>query len=229
MIQGLLATARITKRRGVRNLTLRVCPRYGHLKLTVPWRTSQKAVQAFVAEHAAWIATQKAKTRAAQTVAHEASILWQGENYIIHHHPTARGVEVLPDDNTKILHVHCPEPRLLRAVQRFYQQQALLGFSELAYQKAGILQKPIKQITVRDTTSRWGSCSRDGKLSFSWRLIMAPQFVQDYVVAHEVAHLAHFNHSDEFWACCQSLSADMSAAKIWIRRHGPLLQCAWGT
>ena len=83
--------------------------------------------------------------------------------------------------------------------------------------------KPSR-ITVRDTASRWGSCSSARSLSFSWRLILAPEFVLDYVVAHEVAHLKEMNHSPRFWAHVRSLVADIEAPQTWLKVHGRELQ-----
>jgi predicted metal-dependent hydrolase len=74
---------------------------------------------------------------------------------------------------------------------------------------------------VKDTSSRWGSCTSDRSLSFSWRLLMAPDFVQDYVVAHEVAHLRHMNHGTEFWRLVGELTPHQAAARDWLHRHGP--------
>jgi len=72
---------------------------------------------------------------------------------------------------------------------------------------------------VRDTKSRWGSCSASGCLSFSWRLVLAPESVVDYVVAHEVAHLAEMNHGPRFWRLVQSLTPDHAAPRAWLNRH----------
>ena len=83
--------------------------------------------------------------------------------------------------------------------------------------------KPAR-ITVRDTASRWGACSSGRSLSFSWRLILAPDFVLDYVVAHEVAHLREMNHSPRFWAHVKSLVADIDTPQDWLKRHGRELQ-----
>jgi predicted metal-dependent hydrolase len=79
--------------------------------------------------------------------------------------------------------------------------------------------KPIARVTVRDTKSRWGSCSARGCLSFSWRLVLAPESVVDYVVAHEVAHLAEMNHGPRFWRLVQSLTPDCAAPRAWLNRH----------
>jgi predicted metal-dependent hydrolase len=79
--------------------------------------------------------------------------------------------------------------------------------------------KHVTRITVRDTTTRWGSCSATGCLSFSWRLILAPESVLDYVVAHEVAHLAQMNHGPRFWRIVQRLTPDHKAPRAWLTRH----------
>jgi hypothetical protein len=82
--------------------------------------------------------------------------------------------------------------------------------------------KPSR-ITVRDTASRWGSCSSGRSLSFSWRLILAPQFVLDYVVAHEVAHLREMNHGKRFWALLGELVGDYEKPQLWLNQHGSSL------
>jgi predicted metal-dependent hydrolase len=79
--------------------------------------------------------------------------------------------------------------------------------------------KPIARVGVRDTKSRWGSCSGRGSLSFSWRLVLAPETVVDYVVAHEVAHLAEMNHGPRFWRLVQTLTPDCAAPRAWLKRH----------
>jgi hypothetical protein len=83
--------------------------------------------------------------------------------------------------------------------------------------------RPIARVTVRDTKSRWGSCSAKGSLSFSWRLVLAPDNVVDYVVAHEVAHLAEMNHGPRFWRLLRSLAPDSAAPRTWLTRHRNLL------
>jgi predicted metal-dependent hydrolase len=77
----------------------------------------------------------------------------------------------------------------------------------------------VARVTVRDTKSRWGSCSGQGSLSFSWRLILAPDSVIDYVVAHEVAHLAEMNHGPRFWRLVERLSPGSAAPRAWLKQH----------
>lgn len=92
--------------------------------------------------------------------------------------------------------------------------------SALAHDYAAQIGKRIARISVRDTRSRWGSCSSTGNLNFSWRLVFAPREVMEYVVAHEVAHLRHMNHSQNFWNLVECLCPDYEVAKEWLRLHG---------
>lgn len=105
-------------------------------------------------------------------------------------------------------------------IQRFLRSHAKKKLTELAREKAKKIKKPLNAVAVRDTKSRWGSCSEDGNISFSWRLIFAPYVAMDYVVAHEVAHLVHMDHSDAFWNVCRKLSDDFLDGQYWMRNHG---------
>jgi predicted metal-dependent hydrolase len=84
---------------------------------------------------------------------------------------------------------------------------------------AARIDRQVMRVTVRDTKSRWGSCSSTGNLSFSWRLVFAPEDVVDYVVAHEVAHLAEMNHGPRFWKLVRSLAPDTATPRAWLKRH----------
>jgi predicted metal-dependent hydrolase len=88
---------------------------------------------------------------------------------------------------------------------------------------AGRLDLTPARIFVRDQTTRWGSCSTTGALSFSWRLVLAPPFVLDYLAAHEVAHLAHMNHGPRFWAVVERIMPRHEEARAWLRKHGASL------
>lgn len=88
---------------------------------------------------------------------------------------------------------------------------------------AAALGKPYQRLTLRDTRSRWGSCTSDGGLMFSWRLIMTPPEVLDYVAAHEVAHLAEMNHSAAFWDTVERIYGDYRTPRRWLKTHGNTL------
>jgi len=101
-------------------------------------------------------------------------------------------------------------------------------FKQLSDEKAALLGKSINRVTVRDTRTRWGSCSSKGNLSFSWRLMMAPDFVSDYLTAHEVAHLACMNHSAEFWEIVNTLTPYTNEARNWLYHNGNSLHLFGG-
>jgi predicted metal-dependent hydrolase len=88
---------------------------------------------------------------------------------------------------------------------------------------AAMVGRSVSRITLRDTRSRWGSCTSDGNLMYSWRLVMAPRVVQDYVAAHEVCHLIEMNHSEAFWAQVRAIYPDFDTQRRWLRDHGATL------
>jgi hypothetical protein len=106
-----------------------------------------------------------------------------------------------------------------RRVRDHLVAMARAEFADRARPLAARIGRKLARVGVRDTKSRWGSCSGRGNLSFSWRLIFAPEPVLDYVVAHEVAHLAEMNHGPRFWRLVESLSPDSAAARAWLKRH----------
>jgi hypothetical protein len=108
---------------------------------------------------------------------------------------------------------------LERRVRDHLVAVARAEFADRARPLAARIGHKLARVGVRDTKSRWGSCSGRGNLSFSWRLIFAPEPVLDYVVAHEVAHLAEMNHGPRFWRLVETLSPDSAAARAWLKRH----------
>jgi len=109
---------------------------------------------------------------------------------------------------------------LPRRLTEWLKRRAREDINTLAAEKAAAIGVRIKKISLRDTTSRWGSCSHDGNLSFSWRLILAPPEILDYLVSHEVAHIAQHNHSPAFWNLVERLHPDYKKAGLWLKRHG---------
>jgi predicted metal-dependent hydrolase len=108
---------------------------------------------------------------------------------------------------------------LARRVRDYLVAQARSELASRARRLAARIGHNVARVSVRDTKSRWGSCSGRGNLSFSWRLILVPEPVIDYVVAHEVAHLAEMNHGPRFWRLVESLSPDSAAPRAWLKRH----------
>jgi predicted metal-dependent hydrolase len=108
---------------------------------------------------------------------------------------------------------------LPRRVRDFLLDLAKRELSRRAEALAESIGKKVKRVSVRDTTTRWGSCARSGNLSFSWRLVFAPEAVLDYVVAHEVAHLVEMNHSVRFWRLVERLHPEPKEQRLWLHRH----------
>lgn len=109
-----------------------------------------------------------------------------------------------------------PGPRLAGHLK----QAAMLRLTEAVNRTARPLGRKPATLAIRDTRSRWGSCSSEGRLMLSWRLILAPPAVFDYVVTHEMAHLVHMDHSPRFWALVERLDPHAGAARRWLRRYG---------
>jgi hypothetical protein len=148
------------------------------------------------------------------------SIPLLGVMHRIRHRPDARGT-VWQEDGA--LHVAGRPEHLSRRVEDWLRREARREIERRARAKAELIGKRIAAITVRDPKSRWGSCSPRGQLSFSWRLILAPRHVLDYVVAHEVAHLKELNHGPRFWKLTAELTRDADGARAWLNTHGPAL------
>jgi predicted metal-dependent hydrolase len=108
---------------------------------------------------------------------------------------------------------------LARRVRDHLARTARAEIDPRARRLAARVGRDVAQVNVRDTRSRWGSCSGQGNLSFSWRLIFAPEPVLDYVVAHEVAHLVEMNHGPRFWRLVESLTPDSAWPRVWLKRH----------
>jgi predicted metal-dependent hydrolase len=146
----------------------------------------------------------------------------RGVPHEIAHRPGARGtvwIETV-DGDTRRLCVTGEAPFVARRVQDYLMREAKRDLRAAVDRHAAALGVTVNRLTLRDTTTRWGSCSSTGALNFSWRLIMAPSFVLDYLAAHEVSHLVHMNHSAAFWAVTQRLVPDMDRAESWLKAFG---------
>ena len=105
-------------------------------------------------------------------------------------------------------------------VERYLRKSAKSDLSDAVIRYCEQLGVEARRVTVKDTRSRWGSCTSDGRLAFSWRLIMAPNEVLEYVAAHECAHLLEMNHSPAFWAHVETCRPSWKAERAWLRKHG---------
>lgn len=205
-----------------RRMLLRVMPRDGSVVLVLPRRVGLAAGQAFMREQAGWILARQAERPQREPWQDGGFLPLLGEQLPILHRPEAkaRGAVWLEDG---AVHVAGLAEHLPRRLRDWLKQRARAEFSQQAREMAAAEGLTLRKVTVRDTQSRWGSCSAGGNLSFSWRLIMAPPAILRYLVAHEVAHLRHMDHSDAFWRLVARLvggETELRAARGWLKRHG---------
>ena len=144
-------------------------------------------------------------------------ILFKGEWYHVEHVDRLRGVVEIKGD---ICYVPGDKRYIKRRLTDWLKEQARKEISDKAHFYAKQVGKKVNRVSIKDTSSQWGSCSARQNLSFSWRLMMAPPSVLEYVVAHEVAHMVHMNHSKEFWALVADLYPEYKVAMAWLKREG---------
>ncbi len=203
-----------------RRLTLRHDPATGAVSVSAPPHLAEATVLAFVARHLDWIRARQAQTPERIPFLPGAAVPLLGRDRVIRHDPLApRRVSVAED----ALLVGGPGEHVAARVEAALRRLARETLAVRARRLAARIGRDVAAVSVRDTRSRWGSCGSGGRLSFSWRLVMAPEPVLDYVVAHEVAHLVEMNHGPRFWALVDTLHPDPAAARAWLRRHGATL------
>ena len=202
-----------------KRLTLRLSPDGREIRLSMPtWARTEEAL-AFAHSRAEWLTAQLARHAAPLPIAHGTLIPYRGLPHRLHHAPSLpRRIHVAED---RILHVGGPAEGLPARLQRWMQAQAREFFAaDLAHYcaRAGV---PVPALALSSAKARWGSCSARGVVRLNWRLVMAPDAVRRSVVAHEVAHLVHFNHSPAFHALLAALfEGDVEDANRWLKRHG---------
>ncbi len=207
-----------------RNYTLRLASAGGGAVLTMPLRGSLSAARVFLDRHTGWLARQMRKAPPARPIADGTTIPLRDVPHLIRHAPGRRGtVTVGGDDTVPTLFVAGAPEHLRRRVLDFLKREARRDIEPAVMRHAASLRVTASAIKLRDQTSRWGSCSPTGTLSFSWRLVMAPPFVLDYLAAHEVAHLREMNHSRRFWRLVEEVCPETETARAWLNHHGPSL------
>jgi predicted metal-dependent hydrolase len=213
---------RIRRHRQARRYTLRIHAASREVILTMPPRGSVREAKEFAQKHGGWIAARLRRLPEAAPFAAGTVLPLRGVRHRIVHRPGVRGT-VWPEsgeDGEVLLCVAGQAPHIDRRVSDFLRREALRDLEAASRSAADRLGVEIKRISVRDQSSRWGSCSTTGVLSYSWRLILAPPFVLDYLAVHEVAHLIEMNHSARFWRLVNGVCSDANRAKAWLDIHG---------
>lgn len=209
-----------------RRFIVRVDMTTGAVHVTTPNKRNVKGALAFARDHADWIAAQREHIAPAEPFCDGAIIPVRGVPHLIRHSQTARGaVRVVSsrDGGPPELLISGDLAFLPRRVTDWLKKQVKQDLSERVLVHADKLGVRPSRVTVRDQSSRWGSCSSTRALSFSWRLIFAPPQVLDYVAAHEVAHLVHMNHGPLFWRAVEGLMPDYRSHRRWLEIEGPAL------
>lgn len=219
-IDGRAVPLRVRRHARARRLILRIDDDGLGAVVTIPKRAAVRDGVDMAKRKIAWIATQLSRQAQRVAFAPGAEVPYLGEMHTVRHDPNGRGISCAAGE----IVVTGQAEHLPRRLGDWFKARAREEFSARAHKKALSLGRKVGRITVRDTKSRWGSCTANGGLNFSWRLVLAPEFVLDYVVAHEVAHLVHRNHGDAFWALtetlCDGVGGRMNEAKAWLNAHG---------
>jgi predicted metal-dependent hydrolase len=213
---------RIRRHRQARRYTLRIHAATREVVLTMPPRGSVREAKEFAQKHGGWIAARLYRLPTPTPFADGTRLPLRGVEHCITHRPDARGtVWVEPGvDGVPLLCVAGDAPHVNRRVSDFLAREARRDLEAASRRIAAALGVAIKRVSVRDQSSRWGSCSTTGVLSYSWRLVLAPPFVLDYLAVHEVTHLVEMNHSPRFWRLVHRHCPDAHRAKAWLDAHG---------
>jgi predicted metal-dependent hydrolase len=204
--------------RRARRIIMRLDYGAASVVVVLPKRTSRQEGKRFALSNKDWIAERLDQLAEPIPFRHGAVVPFLGEPHRIRHRPTARGVVWCEEGE---INVAGYEEHLPRRVHEWLKAEAKREIETRARDKAEAIGKKITKISIRDTKSRWGSCTDEGELAFSWRLILAPKYVLDYVVGHEVAHLKEMNHGPRFWKLCRELAPrSINLARDWLEAHG---------
>lgn len=201
-----------------RRYSLRISGVDGQVNLTVPHRAPFDEAVAFAHKQEMWIRRHLAKHVAPVVPTLGGQIMLEGvERDILQ----GRGRRVVVTETG--IEVPGRVETMPARLMGFFKTMARDRLSEASAKYAARLERPFGRITIRDTRSRWGSCTQNGDLMYSWRLILAPPDVLDYVAAHEVAHLVEMNHSRAYWDVVDGICPEYRASRVWLQKNGQAL------
>lgn len=203
-----------------RRILLRIDRNARSAELVLPSGASLAEGRKFAESKSLWLRNRLATVPQGKPFAPGSMIPILGEDHELRHTPDRRSGVVQEDG---ALLVSGEIDFFSRRVTDWLRREAKRRIVELVHEKAARIGRKVRRITVRDQQSRWGSCSSEGNLNFSWRLIFTPPEVLDYVVAHEVAHLQEMNHGPAFWGLVDSLTDHTAHGRSWLRNYGPNL------
>jgi predicted metal-dependent hydrolase len=203
-----------------RRLIVKVHPTTGEVTVTAPSQRALDKAMEFARGQSDWIARQMSRVPGLVKPAVGAVLPFRGIDHEVRQGEAGRGSVWIANG---AIHVAGHREHHPRRLIDFLKREAKKELEVRVAAHAARIGLKHTGLTVRDTASRWGSCSARRSLSFSWRLILAPPFVLDYVVAHEVAHMRELNHGPRFWKLVQELVGDFRRPQKWLRDHGSSL------
>src|ERR1700761_4285214 len=217
-----ISSVRVRRHRRARRYTLRIHPTDREAILTMPPRGTIAEARDFARLHGGWIAARLGRLPKAAPFVAGTLVPLRGVAHRIVHRAGERGTvwTETRDSGEKILCVAGGAEHMERRVHDYLKREARKDLQKASLAYASELGVKVKRVSIRDQSSRWGSCTAAGSLSFSWRLILAPPFVLDYLAAHEVAHLVEMNHSPRFWRVVGRICPSLERAKTWLDTHG---------
>jgi len=219
VLQGTPDVPILLRRSGrARRISLRISQLDGRVTLTLPNGVPESEAFSFARQKESWIRSHLERREDDVPVALGSEIPVQG---VIHRVVQGQGRRVVMEDS--MIMVPGPVERIGARLKGHFKQMARVRLVGASDEYATRLGKSYDRISIRDTRSRWGSCSNNGTLMYSWRLIMAPNVVLDYVAAHEVAHLAEMNHSQAYWEGVERIFGDYRPARRWLKNEGNML------
>lgn len=213
--------ARVNRR--AKRLILKVDPVAGEIHVTAPSKRALPEAIKFAHERIDWIASQLSETLRGKPFVEGMTIPFKGVDHFILRDPDRRIGVRLDQDVPPAIRVGGASEHLNRRVADWLKREARKELTDRVDHYCAQLSRKRGALRVRDTKTRWGSCSSEGDLSFCWRLILAPPEILDYVAAHECAHLIHLDHSPAFWRLVKTLGPDPHSAARWLTANGPTL------
>lgn len=223
-LEDIGAQFEVRRHPGARRLTLRVSRTRRAVIVTLPLQCDLDEAGTFLNRHIDWVRARLDSLPNHVPFEDAAAMPLRGTPHTISFTGNARTRVITVDDRQgrrPSIIVPGDKERAPDRLTRFLFDEAKRDLAATVAKYTRPLSVKATRIGIRDQTSRWGSCSTTGALSFSWRLILAPSFVLDYVAAHEVAHLAEMNHGPRFWALVKKICPDFETAKQWLQVLGP--------
>jgi predicted metal-dependent hydrolase len=220
---GAVYSVTLRRRPNTRRYTLRIQAADRTVVLTMPLRGSVREAKTFAERNGGWIAARLKRLPEAVPLAEGFEVPLRGVPHRIVHRGTRGTVWTEAGDGMPLLCVAGERAHLARRLRDFLKREAKRDLDAASRRYAALLGVTLKRVAIRDQTSRWGSCTSAGALSYSWRLILAPPHVLDYLAAHEVAHLVEMNHSRAFWRVVARICPDWQRAKGWLDANGNAL------